>query len=107
MFYLALKHSQLLLDHVNQLLHACASNTAYSRRAVIKLCIRGEIHLIPYLQHALVVKRRLKLKLFEDLENRVLLKIVLRVRDIPEMKNQVGVVDFFESALEGLHHFHR
>lgn len=32
---------------------------------------------------------------------------MLRVRDIPEVKDQVSMVDFLESALEGFHHFHR
>ena len=106
-FRLALEHTQLLLDHINQLFHACASHTAYSRRSVLKLRIRSEIHFVPYLQHALIVKRRLKLQLFEDLENGVLLQIVLRMRDIPEVKHQIRVVDFLESTLEGFHHFHR
>lgn len=67
MFHLALKHSQLLLYHVDEFFHTCASYAANFRRSVVKLCIRGEIHLVPYLQHALIVKRWLKLQLLEDL----------------------------------------
>ena len=56
-FHLALKHTQLLLYYVYQLFHASAGNAAYSRRSIVTLSLRSQIDLVPYLQHALVVKR--------------------------------------------------